>query len=320
MLPGALAGAQVAGLLFFLNPYLPFRAGPLARAVVQYGLLLGAVSLAAQFPWTWGRPGRARRLLPWGLTAALAAAALLDWTHASYYAYYLPAGINRRLLKAALWLTLAALVCFYTAFLHTLQRRPYGRRSRWFLGLVAVLSLYVMIERRESFRPRPEAPRWPPAVERGERPRLWVIGLDAATLDALLPLAAQGRVPFLARLLEEGAYGRLASFAPRRPAALWTTLATGRHPAEHAVLGGVRYRARFLGPGRELRLLPVGIGFARWGVRAARGAPPGAGREAAALWEVLTRLGVVSGVVGWPAAGAAPGLTVRVVAGDAPAG
>ncbi|MGH9361531.1 MAG: hypothetical protein ACRD2T_06400, partial [Thermoanaerobaculia bacterium] len=174
LLPGALAGAQVAGLLFFLNPALSFRAGTLAPAVAQYGLLLGLVGLAAQLPWTWGRPRRAARLLPWTLTAALAIAALLDWTHASYYAYYLPAGINRRLLQAALWLTLAALVCFYTAFLHTLQARGYGGRSRWFLGLLVLLSLYAMIERREAFRARAEPPRRPPVVERGERPRLWV--------------------------------------------------------------------------------------------------------------------------------------------------
>jgi Type I phosphodiesterase / nucleotide pyrophosphatase len=313
LLPGVLAGAQVAGLLFFLNPALPFRGEPFARAVLQYGLLLGLAGLAAQLPWTRGRPQRARRLLPWTLTAALAAAALLDAAHASYYAYYLPAGVNRRLLKAALWLAVAALAGFYTALLHTLRARRYGWRSRWFLGLLAVLSVYVLIERRESFRPRPEPLRRVPVVERGERPRLWVIGLDAATLDAILPLAAQGRVPFLARLLEEGAYGRLASFTPRRPAALWTTLATGKHPARHGVLGGVRYRARFLGPDPELRLLPVGIGFERWGVRAARGEPPGAGREAATLWEVLPRLGAASAVVGWPAASAAPGLPAFVV-------
>jgi hypothetical protein len=297
---------QIAGLLFFLNPGLPFGTAPLLRAAAQYGLLLGAVTLLLHLPFTWRRPARARRLLPWTLTAALAAAALLDWTHASYYAYYLPAGINVRLLKAGLWLTLAALICFYTALLHSLQGRRYGPRSRWCLGLLAVLSVYVMVERREAFRPPPEPARRPPAVERGERPRLWVVGLETATLDAVLPLAAQGRLPFLAKAVADGAYGRLTSFTPHRPEALWTTLATGKLPARHGVVGDRLYTARFLGRDHPLRLLPAGIGFAAWGVHAERRGPAGAGREAAALWEILPRLGVASEVIGWPGAADGP--------------
>ena len=42
-LPGALAGTQLAGLLFFLNPHLPFEPGPVARAVALY-------SRAARWP------------------------------------------------------------------------------------------------------------------------------------------------------------------------------------------------------------------------------------------------------------------------------
>ena len=57
------------------------------------------------------------------LTVALAGSALLDWTHASYYAYYLPPGINERLIKTALWLSLGALISFYTALLHALHHR-----------------------------------------------------------------------------------------------------------------------------------------------------------------------------------------------------
>lgn len=101
-LPGALAGIHLAGLIFFLNPGLPFAPGPVLSGVLVYGSLLGAASLLLHLPWTGGRPGRARRALPWGITVALAVAALLDGTHASYYAYFLPPGINDRLIKTAL--------------------------------------------------------------------------------------------------------------------------------------------------------------------------------------------------------------------------
>jgi hypothetical protein len=306
--PGSLAGVQLAGLLFFLNPGLPFAPAPVLRAMLIYGALLGALSLVLHLPFTWGRPRRALRALPWGLSASLAASALLDWTQASYYAYYLPSGINDRLIKAALWLSLGALIAFYTALLHSLHRRRYGWRSRYGLTLVALLSVYAVVERREAYQPRPAPAPRPATVEAGPRPRLWVVGIDSATLDALLPLAGQGRLPFLASVLQNGAYGRLGALVPARREALWTTLATGKFPSKHGVTGQRPYPAGFLAPGAELRLLPTGLSFRRWGTlgRGALPAPPHP-RRALALWEILPRLGVPAGVAGWPAAEPASG-------------
>ncbi|MFL6233235.1 MAG: alkaline phosphatase family protein [Thermoanaerobaculia bacterium] len=300
--PGALAGVQLAGLIFFLNPRLPFAFAPVLRGCLIYGALVGAVGLALHLPLTWGRPGRARRVLPWSLTLALALSAVIDWTHASYFAYFLPPGINDRLIKTALWLTLGALIAFYTALLHSLSHRRYGPRSRWGLALMAALSVYAMVERREAFRPRPVPTPRPAVVESGQRPRLWVIGLDAATLDAILPLAGQGRLPFLATVLQNGAYGRLSSLSPTRRDALWTTLATGKYPFKHGITGRRAFPAPFLAPGARLDLLPSGISFTRWGTLGEKPLPPGVPRrEALALWEILPRLGVPAGVVGWPA-------------------
>ncbi|RPH57609.1 hypothetical protein EHM82_00895, partial [bacterium] len=194
------------------------------RGVLVYGSLVGIVGLLLHLPFTSRSPRRARRALPWGLTATLAAAALLDWTHASFYAYYLPPGINERLIKTALWLSLGALIAFYTALLHTLHRRRYGVRSRSLLTLVTLLSVYAMVERREAFQPRPRPAPRPTAVEANQRPRLLVVGIDTATLDVLLPLAGHGRLPFLAAAVRGGAYGRLESISPPRREALWTTL------------------------------------------------------------------------------------------------
>jgi hypothetical protein len=300
--PGALAGAQVGGLLFFLNPDLPFTAAAVARAGLLYAAMAGLASLALHLPWTWGRPRRARRWLPWTVTLALAAAAVMDATQASRYAYYLPAGINDRLIRTALWLGLGALISFYTALLHTLHRRRYGRRSRAGYVLIALLSVYVMVERREAFHPRPQPTLRPALVEVGRRPRLWVVALDSATLDAVLPLAGQGRLPFFATLLRDGAYGNLESLAPPRREALWMTLATGKWPFKHGITGGHVFPSDWIVPGSELRLLPVGIRFPFWGLLGAEARTTRfEAREALAFWEVLPRLGMSAGVVGWPA-------------------
>lgn len=306
--PGAFLGAQLAGLLFFLNPGLPFTAGPVVRGIAVYAALLGGAGLVLQLPFTWGRPRRARRWLGWTLTLALSAAAALDSTHASLFAYFLPPGINDRLIRTALWLALGALISFYTALLHALHRRRYGWRSRYGLLLVAVLSVVAMVERREAFRPPPGHTPRPAAVESGERPRLLVIGIDTATLDAVLPLAGQGRLPFLAAALQGGAYGRLAAFSPPHRDALWISLATGKYPYKHGVTGSRIYPADWIAANAELRLLPAGISFPQWGTLGRRPSTPRVyHRHAAALWEILPRLGVGAGVVGWPASGPADG-------------
>ena len=316
-LPGFLLGTHLAGLIFFLNPDLPFEAGPLLRGVVVYGALLGAAGFAVSYPFLHRRPHRARRYLPWALTAVLATAALLDWAHASHFAFYVPPGINRRLLKAAVGLSLAALVAFYTALLHSMARRPYGRRSRWGFVALVLLSVFVMVERREAFQPGPPKSPRPSRVEALQRPALVVVGLEGATLDAILPLASQGRLPFLANVVEGGAYGRLASIPPWRKKALWTTLATGKYPYKQGLIGEETWPAPLLVPDGALDLLPAGLGFRAWGTLGAEPRDTDSGdRAVLAVWQVLPRLGMGTGVVGWPASD--PVATEPVFAPDAP--
>lgn len=301
-LPGLLAGVHLGGLLFFLEPELPFEPLPVARACLLYGAVGALATGLPLAPLAWLRPRRALRLLPWAITVVFGAVALLDSVQAAHYAYYLPAGINDRLLKKALWLSGAGLILFYTALLHTLHRRRYGVRSRLAFWLLSLASVYLMVERRGAYEPRPEISP-PTRVEAAARPTLVVVGIDTATLDAVLPMAEQGRLPFFASLLREGAYGRLSTFVPERGPALWTTLATGKYPFEHGVLGGRVHAAPFVAPGEELRLLPWGIGFSHWGTFGAGSEPEpsGAVRRAQALWEVLPRLGSPTGTVSWPA-------------------
>lgn len=312
-LPGALAGTQIAGLLFFLNPHLPFEAEPVLQGIAFLSLLLGAVTSAVILPLTWRRPRRSGRLLPWSLTLVLAAAGVGAWIHASHYAFYLPSGINRRLLKTAIWLSLAAVICFYTALLHAVRQRPYGRRSQLLFVLMALASVYVLIERREAFKPRPGPVPRSTTFTGNPRPQLLLVGIDAATLDAILPLAEQGRLPFLKRMLAEGFCSRLTALKPPWRLPLWTTLATGKYPYRHGIVGERVFGARFLGAGESLSLLPMGIGFESWGTSSSRPVDPGA-RRVLALWEILARLEIPSALVGWPllapAAGGSPGAGI----------
>jgi hypothetical protein len=302
-LPGLLAGAHAAGLLFFLNPDLKFGWLPLARAGALSGLIGALVSGLALSAHTWRKPGSARRLLPWTTTTVLASSAALAWTQASYLVYFLHPGIKERLIKAAVGLTVAALVCFYTSLLHTFPPKAYGRRSFALFLALALLSVYLLGERRGAFRPRDPAAPLPSTVSVEPRSSLFVVGLPGATLDAILPLAEQGQLPFFTRLVEEGAHGRLQTLRPTVPAALWASLATGRLPYRHGVLGRWVYEARWLFSDESpMRLLPVAPFWDRHVLPGVSRRPFDSGlRRNPALWEILDRLGVASGVVDWPA-------------------
>ncbi len=81
------------------------------------------------------------------------------------------------------------------------------------------------------------------------RPTL-VLGLDGATFDVITPLLAAGRLPNLARLLEEGSAAPLPSTVPAMTFPSWSAFLTGRSPGEHGLFDFTQkiegqYRVRF---------------------------------------------------------------------------
>ncbi len=67
--------------------------------------------------------------------------------------------------------------------------------------------------------------------------RLMVIGLDGATFDIITPMVKAGRLPTLAKLMSEGAWGNLRStILPVTPPA-WSSFMTGKNPGKHGVFG-----------------------------------------------------------------------------------
>ncbi len=75
-----------------------------------------------------------------------------------------------------------------------------------------------------------------------------IIGVDGATFDLIEPWAAQGHLPNLKRLMDQGAWGRLASTEPPHSAPAWATFSTGLNPGRHGVyffVGPSRDKSRF---------------------------------------------------------------------------
>ncbi|MEM8963080.1 MAG: alkaline phosphatase family protein [Acidobacteriota bacterium] len=313
-LPGALGGMLLGGLLFFLNPELPFAPAPVVSAALYYGLPLAVFSLLGHLVLTRGSLLDTWRLFPFSLGAVFAATASVAFVHASRFAFLLPPGINRRLLKLGLLVALCALAVLATGLLHTIARRAYSWRSKVFFFCVVFISLYSVVERRDAFGILEVRSQDPNRIASRARPTLAVVGLEAATFDVLLPLIEQGRAPFFARIRSEGVTGGLIPPADPHRSARWTTIATGKHPFLHGIVDDNLWTAPFLSS-TELRMLPRGLGFEHWGVAETRRPVTASDRQAMTLWEILARVGLSVEVVGWPVSDPAP-ESVRVHLSD----
>src|SRR4030067_2872209 len=67
--------------------------------------------------------------------------------------------------------------------------------------------------------------------------RVLCIGLDGATFDLIKPWIAEGRLPNLKRLLEEGAHANLNSVIPPLSPQAWSSFMTGVNPGKHGLFG-----------------------------------------------------------------------------------
>ncbi|MEI6970588.1 MAG: alkaline phosphatase family protein [bacterium] len=67
--------------------------------------------------------------------------------------------------------------------------------------------------------------------------RVLLIGWDAADWKVIQPLVDGGHMPNLRRLIERGIMGNLATIQPMLSPMVWTSIATGKRPFKHGVLG-----------------------------------------------------------------------------------
>jgi predicted AlkP superfamily phosphohydrolase/phosphomutase len=68
-----------------------------------------------------------------------------------------------------------------------------------------------------------------------------VLGIDGGEWDVLDPLIEAGRLPNLARLVDDGVSGRLASVTPPVSPPAWTTIQTGVNPGKHGIYDFVAF-------------------------------------------------------------------------------
>lgn len=64
-----------------------------------------------------------------------------------------------------------------------------------------------------------------------------LIGIDGASYEMIAQLAADGSLPHMQRLIQEGTFRRMTSSLPEVSPVAWSSIITGMNPAEHGVFG-----------------------------------------------------------------------------------
>lgn len=67
--------------------------------------------------------------------------------------------------------------------------------------------------------------------------KVLLIGWDAADWKMINPLLAEGKMPNLQKLIDEGVSGNIATLRPILSPTLWTSIATGKRPYKHGIHG-----------------------------------------------------------------------------------
>jgi hypothetical protein len=301
-LPAGLHGAVVILLLLALaNP----GAGAPARGAATAALVLAVYSATAAAGWALlyaalryfaSHPLRLgwfqlRYVVGFHVAhgAVIAASA---WTTLSRFRRSLDPATADRLADLCLALSVAWLVAVLVSVPPRVRRTAWAQRAA---AAVALLALLVAARggREESGAP-PTGPaaRVPPPARRA-----LLLNVDGADLETILTLQAAGKLPAFARLLEEGAHGRLRSLRPCAAPVVRATLLTGRLPYRHGVRGA---RVRRLGGGPWIAITPAGLQFDRLLAPFMEGRDLTAGdRSVLAMHEIAARAGGRGEAAGW---------------------
>jgi hypothetical protein len=188
-------------------------------------------------------------------------------------------------------------------------------RRRW-IAASALASAVVTGTAALLFAPAPAALE-PPALPVAPGERVALVGVDGVEPDELDYRLASGALPNLTALLHAGGVvARTARDPADTPAEVWTTIATGRLPADHGVRSLDGYRLL----GMSTVLARPGPWRIYWGtvglaLRFAEQRPLLSGvRRAPAIWELVARGGRPVTAINWWGTYPAETLPGRVVA------
>jgi hypothetical protein len=322
---GLLASAYFMAVVLHLNPSYPLTIGAVSSLALTLSLAYGAILTVVFSAAVVARqlaaaevlsPGWVSvRLLSWLCTTAAAAGAALMWLNLRGFADVLAPPAVTRMTAGALAMTASAIVFLLIALAQWGRRRPPYTAA--ILAAMMAISVAAPLTARgvrgeEPLGSRPIAPLAVLDAPRADS-RVIVLMLDGASLDVISPAVAEGRLPNIGRIFDNGAVLQLATLRPTQPEPVWSAIATGRLPMANGIRASALYRVRPSGP--ALELLPdycfsqmlVRFGFL------AEEPHTAASLRSRPIWSILNGAGVDVGLVGWPLTHPAPEVNGVIV-------
>ncbi|GLB50448.1 alkaline phosphatase family protein [Neptunitalea lumnitzerae] len=107
--------------------------------------------------------------------------------------------------------------------------------------------------------------------------KVLLIGWDAADWQIIWPLIKAGKMPALEKLIKNGVYANMSTLNPPYSPMLWTSVATGKTPDKHGILGFIEADVE------KQQIKPVSS----------------LSRKTRAIWNIFHNQGLKSNVVGW---------------------
>ena len=311
LIAAGLGSAYLTVLFLQVNPSVRIDAGTLIPLALTIAATYGAILAVAFYALVVLRqilavevlsPGwLSVRLLSWLCTIAATGGAIIMWLNLNGFGPVLDSTTTASMSVGASLVSVAALVFLSIGLAH-LGRRG-GRMSATILSITMLASVVAPLLARGAGHAVPASfrPAMPSAELDRERlgARVMMVMLEGASLDAISPAVAAGRLPNIGRIFDQGAVLHLATLRPTQAEPVWSTIATGRLPMHHGIRSAVLYRAP---GGVALQMLPdycfaqalVRVGFF--------GEEPHTVDDLAMrpIWSILSDLGVRVGVIGWP--------------------
>lgn len=71
--------------------------------------------------------------------------------------------------------------------------------------------------------------------------KVFLLGLDGATFNLILPWVSDGELPAFSKFISEGVYSEMESVPNQRSAAAWTSFMTGKNPGKHGIFEFYEY-------------------------------------------------------------------------------
>jgi hypothetical protein len=154
-----------------------------------------------------------------------------------FYAFFVPG------LQSLLKIQMMALFVLAVAGLFLYYKRRQGPKPLYFrlyfALLVFILSLTLI--QRLNYPPPQKSYRLAGLETKKIEKKVTILGLDGLSLDLILPLANERKIPNFSWLMEGGSWGHLESLTPNDPFILHHSFNTGKFPGKHHRISDVRY-------------------------------------------------------------------------------